>query len=644
MHRWAEVGRPPSPRRARRRWLGAVEHPVVTALLVGATAATGPYRRVARMHDLGAVGASTVMWVTAVTLAAGVGLIVLRHRSWVTRVAVVAAVSGIVGATGSTQLVFWVLSSSVLAGWAGGAPPLPVRSVPPRPTILGVALLAVASTTTVWFGWTAPIRFAVLGTLLVAALSARPDLPVVAGRLVGRGAQAVCFALLGVVAVVVPGVIRCVVPDLHLGGPSSEEGWRERSRTDAMSAHPWLRGDPAPSRAGRRAAGVAFALILAVAGVVVVVHRRGDRAHDRATASAPAPAGGGTGASSTAPTTVGASTSPTDQPAVSIPPAFADSPWYPQYAADAAYSSTWLNPFALAGYNKLSDGGIPGMSVVDGSRSTWQPPACSCPHVTLWLYGSATTYGYGQRDDHTVASDLAKLAWEDGIALEIVNRGVPGDPFWRAADRFAWDLTAGDPPDLVAFYSGVTDLNAAIWLDQRGLGDDDWPQDQMAVGFLEDPIIAKVLDEGLHGDREQPPLPAGMEPATPAREPARSAEGIGELAVERYQRSLPMGLDLAAKHGVDAFTFWEPMRLGRPPVAGEPTFDTDADLRVSVASASAHLPSSVIDLAHAFDGVDQPLYFDDVHYNELGAELAAKAMYEHLRPAIRARASSGATP
>ena len=100
-----------------------------------------------------------------------------------------------------------------------------------------------------------------------------------------------------------------------------------------------------------------------------------------------------------------------------------------------------------------------------------------------------------------------------------------------------------------------------------------------------------------------------------------------------------MGLDVADRYGVTPFVFWEPMRLSRKVIEGEPVTPDDPELKTTIAAAVASLPRGVIDLSHALDGEDTPLFFDDIHHNELGANLAAEAIYEHLLPTITALAA-----
>ena len=68
-------------------------------------------------------------------------------------------------------------------------------------------------------------------------------------------------------------------------------------------------------------------------------------------------------------------------------------------------------------------------------------------------------YGFGQRDQHTIPSELVRLAAADGVALEAHNFGTPAYVNWQGVELFARLLTEREAPDLVVFYDGYNDLS-----------------------------------------------------------------------------------------------------------------------------------------------------------------------------------------
>lgn len=323
-----------------------------------------------------------------------------------------------------------------------------------------------------------------------------------------------------------------------------------------------------------------------------------------------------------------------------VPAAYADAGWWPGYARDLEYATTWLGLYRVVGTERPVSVRTPGFTMTDGVRHSWSPPECDCRRLRVWVYGSATALGLGQRDGHTVASELARAAWADGVAVDVVNRGVAGDQHWQAANRLGRDLTVSPPPDLVIFYDGVSDVNAARFLDERSLGDVDRAVRPLTEDFLADPELSEVIRSELRGSGEVPPMPEGMSVAEPEPVPAMTPAEVGRLAVRRYERARVMSRDLVDVYGLDAMWVWEPMRLLRPPVEGEPEIEGDGELRTVVRAAQGALADDVVDLGSLLGPELGPVYYDDVHHNEVAARVAAEAIYDLVAPILRERSGA----
>ena len=87
---------------------------------------------------------------------------------------------------------------------------------------------------------------------------------------------------------------------------------------------------------------------------------------------------------------------------------------------------------------------------------------------------------------------------------------------------------------------------------------------------------------------------------------------------------------MARANGIPVVWFWQPAIEFRPETRGDPEVDGRA-FGVAVAQAAVDaLAPDVVDITHALDGSNEPLYWDNYHTNELGAMLTAQAMYRHL--------------
>jgi hypothetical protein len=96
---------------------------------------------------------------------------------------------------------------------------------------------------------------------------------------------------------------------------------------------------------------------------------------------------------------------------------------------------------------------------------------------------------------------------------------------------------------------------------------------------------------------------------------------------------------LADSYGFRADFFWQPTVYSKRIVEGEDfalrAVGTDpAAWQAATGAARESLPPETIDLSTAWDGTDKPVMYDFVHSNELGARVAAQAIYRRLRPQL----------
>jgi carbamoyltransferase len=512
-------------------------------------------------------------------------------------------------------------------GWREVPGPRSARS-PRGPTgalrSLGPALAAAAVLTVVLAvrgRLTDPAALAVAATAVavVAVLSTwqreRFDRVVGAvGHVAGRTVSTVLFGLLWVPVVALPSLAELVlrIDPLETAGRRPGSRWIERGRRDVRPRERWA---PEPAlvpvaprvRRRRRVGLVAVTASLALvagAGAYVVTHTRF------------------TSFGILSPAVAAESVAPPFPPGT--PGAYRNASWYPQHKRDLRYlwtvATAW-DPFSML---RIHDVATPTVNVVDGVRRTWHPPPCGgCHRLRVWFYGGSAAFGLGQRDLHTIASELARLAAADGVALDVDNRGEPGWLHWQDAQRYAWDVATYGPPDAVIFYDGFNELYS--------LEDDSDRRDPVA------PIdpYSRTYWRNLTGDAKAPHAPdgGGMLP-TPTLQPTPGDEA--EVIARRYERSRKISATTADATRTPVDWFWQPNRWTRPRNAGEPDSGGFADRARLSAEVRTHLDPAVHDLSDAFDGTDDPLYYDDVHHNEEGARLVAEAMWAQLRDRYRA--------
>jgi len=65
----------------------------------------------------------------------------------------------------------------------------------------------------------------------------------------------------------------------------------------------------------------------------------------------------------------------------------------------------------------------------DRGRKTWNPPTLPPEAVTVFIFGGSAAWGYGARDDHTIASRLSELLNAHQPRFRVFNYGEPAYTF-----------------------------------------------------------------------------------------------------------------------------------------------------------------------------------------------------------------------
>jgi len=254
------------------------------------------------------------------------------------------------------------------------------------------------------------------------------------------------------------------------------------------------------------------------------------------------------------------------------------------------------------------------LNVDDTIRRSWTPRR---PELTVWVFGGSAAFGVGQRDGHTIASELARLAAADGIRIRTVNFATPAYQAWQEALQLRTELSRRPAPDLVVLYHGANDLAD---IDRRA-SDGSQPLD-----------VPGSLFERQDGRFKSAPR------GPPEHDPSRVA--AAEIRILRSQAAAAH--DAAAEYDVPLVTVWQPSLWSMPAAAWTPEAVDAAHTNLDHLRAMHHLEDLVVqglgpelvDLRHALDDAGQPTFFDVVHTNEAGARIVAEHLYPTIRPTL----------
>lgn len=322
---------------------------------------------------------------------------------------------------------------------------------------------------------------------------------------------------------------------------------------------------------------------------------------------------------------------PTEDPRVDVP-AYEGEAWVERYFAEMDALDYGYVPFVGPRVEAVHGRHI---NSADGIRRSYEPAGTRGDDaIEMWFFGGSTMWGEGQRDRHTIPSEVARLAEADGLDVRVVNFGERGYTAFQEFLLFEQELAERGAPDLAVFYDGQNELGT-----QQETLENLSPQPTIyqlatvAEAFSRAPALPGAgapAEPSLRTDYVETSLlhkllrqadlieSAGAQEADPAE--VAPLDEVLENTRTIYARSVELLQALGRRSGTPVELFWQPGRRDNTP------YLELADQR----------PAGVHDLTGAFLGVpdDDLVFIDGGHTNELGAALAAEAMWARLRPTV----------
>ena len=259
-----------------------------------------------------------------------------------------------------------------------------------------------------------------------------------------------------------------------------------------------------------------------------------------------------------------------------------------------------------------------------GIRRSYQAPEQRGPtRGQRLLFRGSTMFGLFQRDEHTIPSEVARLAGADGIDVHVFNYGQMAYNNWQEVLLLEQLASRGRAPDLAVFYDGANEL-----VGQFRLGPHGYPSHQeegefaQRIGLVgESPAASEGNDDGsplndlsrsyrnvsgatwlwrrLRGrpTEKRPPTQPLVSPW--AGDQKQEAVAVGADASSVYARGVDVARRLGDGYGFRTAFFWQPFLYskklvpGEEPALGALGTDPEAWTRANaLARSSSRAPSS----------------------------------------------------
>ncbi len=279
-------------------------------------------------------------------------------------------------------------------------------------------------------------------------------------------------------------------------------------------------------------------------------------------------------------------------------------------------------------------------------RQTWNPPDLKAPEAKVFLFGGSAAWGYGARDDYTIASQLSRRLNAREPRFRVYNFAEPGYSFTQGLLLLITKLQAGLRPDYVIFYDGFNDVYGAYQSGQAGslhnVAQVRHKLESKPRELYWQAVKAWFQENIYLYNRVYLTL---FPPAQKFREAGAgfTDEELKNLAaglVQYYARSQELLDRLAQAYGFKYACFWQPALFTEARVLPQ---ETRADVRLEDKNfaklyqfanqyLSDHpLPKHFYNLSDVLSQRNQPYYLDLVHLTEEGYGLVAQRLYEVLR-------------
>ena len=449
------------------------------------------------------------------------------------------------------------------------------------------------------------------------------------GQFVGRVLTVVLLGLVSLLVLLPVAAVAAVVHRHPSEGVAAPGGWRVRpARQAGLPRRLYARETSAlDPRAGWRLAIEAFgwvAVVIALDLALGWVWSNALTPYDAAArAVVPAADAGGADESDPASTT-----------------AMQSSPWAPGYYAERDSLEYEFVPFLT---HRAEDHQGRFINITDGIRRSYVDPDLPSDAPTVWFFGGSTTWGEGQRDRHTIPSEVARLAEAAGSPIRVRNYGESGYVVWQELLQFEQALAVEEPPDLAVFYDGINEILTQA--EDHEPGQPTIYNADTYTARLAGPVSSPGVDRQPVGDlgeavwlwwREHSALARLTErvqaefaiaPAAAQNDPFTADvlhEAVPET-VEVYTRARSVLLDIAARHEVETLLTWQP----------DQRVVESGDELAPLERAAELIGAPTVDLTAALDGVDpHSIFIDGGHTNERGARLVAEAMWPLIEQAL----------
>ncbi|MEZ5310700.1 MAG: hypothetical protein R2735_08950 [Microthrixaceae bacterium] len=375
-----------------------------------AAAAIGPALRAVLIPG-GTWGLALI--VAGAVVGASIALSLLSDRLWFLRLASILGAGAVLWIPLGRFIALWVVAGLLIGDWGiRRRPTIPGLPIPPSSTLIPVLILSLATTFRGIDQRASLLALAPLGiatALILLSILAKSAFNSLnrniegLARWIATAVSFVAFVIVGLFVVAMPWLVQRAFRVDPLTGRSGVAGWVNRQHRDPQPGQLWASESAIQPKqrfmSARTIAASVVTILIVVTLATTILHE---------------------GVESTIATVDEAQFSVT----FDVPPAMEGVDWYQEYMQDLRWITDDRVAWNLTDQYRFKDVETRFINIRDGHRVSWTAPPSGRTRIVAWMYGGSTTFGFDQRDSFTIAPQLAKVAYENGFDLDVVNRGL----------------------------------------------------------------------------------------------------------------------------------------------------------------------------------------------------------------------------
>ena len=310
----------------------------------------------------------------------------------------------------------------------------------------------------------------------------------------------------------------------------------------------------------------------------------------------------------------------------------------------------WRSAPLTGRYINIGQDGLRRTTQADVSKSS---VAAATPKTKVWLFGGSVVWGWGARDEHTIASCLARELAEAGYNVEVVNYGQIGYVNTQEVLTLLDELRRGERPDVVVFVNGYNDVGTALQEGVAGVPQNESNRRGEFNMGLTGGLVAETRRSGTMW------LVRGLLRRSGIVHDARrsfggpgrpSLESLGDEVIRIYAENMRLVERLSPSYGFAALYYWQPVVFWKKNLVGDESrsakqWPAFKKLLVDVRERFDTTPplsegARFRDLTGLFDDIQEPVFIDSAHFSESENQILAREIAKDLTPILEARATA----